>query len=297
MHSQIKNYLSLGAAYLAGYAVNASIYYTDFDPDIWWQWDNNNFDFFVDVDHDGLNDYRFKTYVSSTEYYSCSGFAGVFFMEPLRENQIANALLPVSTPSEIWCPCVNWPEAVYNLSMGVDPYFLGDMISSGLHWGQSSLLFAKNDCGSPFIDFGLLTPTDEQSYYIPIKLKDHGDHYGWIRLNHKASIAEKKIFDMAYETIENKEIIAGARFDAIENEYGTNIVFSFTEGGVLIHSLNLKQPATYTLTDISGKIIQSGKILNSEIFISNKIISKGVYLITVNAGEGKWVKKFVNAGG
>lgn len=294
MNSQIKNYLSLGAAYMAGFSANASIYYTDFDPDIWWQWDYSHFEFPVDVDHDGLNDYRFFTFESATEYYSCSGFAGAFFIEAYRSNLIGNTLLPVPTPSYIFCSCVGMPDSFYNLTMGVRPAFSGDLISFGDQWGDAQLLLASHDCQEPEPVFGLITPTNDYDYYIPIQLRDHGIHYGWIRLNHRADIAEKIIFDMAYETIENIPVVAGAFTDEIEIAIAPNVLFENTNDGIIIHSFNLGQSAEFILTDISGKIIQSDKINNTDIFISNKSISKGVYLITVNAPEGKWVKKFLN---
>lgn len=294
MKSSLKDYLGFGTAFLAGVSANAYVDHTDFDPDIWWQWDSNNFSFPVDVDHDGLYDFRFFTFESSTEYYSCSGFAAAFFIEPYRSNLLGNGLLPVPTPSYVGCVCVGMDESFYNLTMGVKPVYFGETISSDDQWGNAQLLFASNSCDWPDPIYGMLLPNDFFDYFIPVQLRDHGNHYGWIRLTHEATYAVKKIMDMAYETNENVPIVAGVLKDEVITENGPNIIFENILDGFVLHPVNLSEPADFIVTDINGKIIQSDKIFNSDVFISDKLISTGVYLITVSSQEGKWVKKILN---
>ncbi len=197
---------------------DAQVLYSDINPDVWWQWEYNGFEFPIDVDQDGQMDFRFFTCASATEGYSCSGFAGAFFISAYRSNLVGSAILPIPTPSEIECICSDICDSFYNQTMGVKPVLLNDTISIHDNWGAAYLIYAENVCGFPSPHYGLLTRTDEYDYFIPLQINDYGTHLGWVRLNHKASVAEKKIFDMGYQIQLGQPIVAGDTSNIISGE-------------------------------------------------------------------------------
>jgi len=259
---------------------SGQVIYTDIDPNVWWQWDHNDFEFAIDVDQDGLMDFRFFTCSSSTEYYSCSGFAAAFFISAYRSNLVGNTLLPLPTPSDMNCVCVGICESFYNQTMGVRPALADDTISIEDNWGTAQLIFAENSCDFPDPNYGLFTRTDEYDYFIPLQLNDYGTHLGWVRLNHKESIAEKIIFDMAYETQPEKPVIAGDTTDLVDVlETSDNYISSmYVYGNELFLYLKENVKCELSLFDTQGNKIFTDFI--HDVYYSTELnLPCGVYVV------------------
>ncbi len=288
----LAQYSTLALSILLCKNSEGQVLYTDIDPNVWWQWDANDFELLIDVDQDGLMDFRFFTCSSWTEYYSCSGFAGAFFISAYRSNLLGNTMLPLPTPSELGCVCVGICDSFYNQTMGVRPALLGDTISLEDNWGIAELIYAENDCDSPDPHYGLLTRTDDYDYYIPLQLKDHGIHFGWVRLDHLAIIAEKIIFDMAYETQEGQPIIAGDTSDLVdveqlEDNFISNI---YCYEGILNISLHERLDGKIILYDMHGNEIFTD-YLNDKYYSTQLNVPRGIYMVKLETNNINFSKQ------
>lgn len=293
MHQKkaLHQYSALALSFLfAGKEMEAQIVYTDIDPDIYWHgWDSNHIDILLDPDNDGISDFRIYTCSSSTEFYSCSGYAGAWFISAYRSNKVATGVLPVPTVSSINAACVSMCDEFYNLTQGVKPVLAGEEISGALHWGQQKLIFANHNLDYPKPKYGLFYPADDLDYFLPILVADYGTNFGWIRLRNENSNWAKTISDYGLNLVSDSAILAGDTSDLAEsltpgeaNMYanGSTVYFSVSDFG----------QNNITIYDIKGAEVYTATFY-SRMFECSLDVPRGIYIGKIQNENGVYCSK------
>jgi hypothetical protein len=151
----------------------------------------------LDLNHDGVNDFRFIL----TSSIRSSGFARGLTVEQVATSQVQNAIYSVSSQHVLCAAALPKGTKVGPKSPG----FRGQM--------KAAFMFqiASNpDCTS-YWKFGPWMNVKGQAY-LGVKFAIKGQvHYGWARLGHISHNKPPKaeLTGYAYETIPNKPIITG----------------------------------------------------------------------------------------
>jgi len=200
IQQQLNGYaLAAGAAGVAMFALaqpgEAKIVYTPTHQKL-----PLNRDFFLDLNHDRTNDFRFHITLSgescSARKGTCSSWdAAIFFVYPqVKGNGVVGK---PAFASALRAGAAIGPKAAFNTSRG---------IMGGVQFRNQELSYSGEwaDAGKPVDD-----------RYLGVKFVVDGKvHYGWARFNvriyrNPKSTVTAVLTGYAYETIPNKSIIAG----------------------------------------------------------------------------------------
>lgn len=230
-----KEYSMMAAAVLAGGTANNQVFYQDIEPDIdlsppgAWPW--FSLDEELDLNHDGINDFRIQ--LIGTYTYTGWGYEGWFKMGyaiPLNNHEIHIA----SSPVYDWCT-FGWFAgemnniANYSNGMVIDPTpMVGNFVHPPNENFDEQLLFMQRDkpvfgstwyftCTGDPADFAVATAGlwfDMSMQNVPIQFKNGGALYtGWIRL----SVTEGtiQVHDYAISMEAGAAITAGSTAGAV----------------------------------------------------------------------------------
>ncbi|MCH8904420.1 MAG: hypothetical protein IIA45_10955 [Bacteroidetes bacterium] len=209
LQKQLAAYSTSALAILAISPANASIIYTDVNPDK--LYNKNNDSFFIDLNNDNVNDFKINLYKSFGTYYGVSYQVNVLQIQPMNNNAVAGfkSYFTVGTYS-------GSRSAAYALNFN-------DSIGSSKNWSGSftSLYFGA------FYAFGSATLAagewnNVQDRYIGLRLEITGNiYYGWARFDVGSKFASITFKDYAYEDVIQKPILAG---DAVSPDPVSNVV-------------------------------------------------------------------------
>lgn len=281
-----------GALLLMNNNLSSQAVYTDIDPDIILQLDNETAG--VDMDNDGDYDFAFlkASHYWSSSIYSDYEFRHILLCDPygVIGNEIAGEYatngagggttsLPYALiTGNLINNFLSFQYGGYQL-MGIGFYKIEDSLWSW-HYGIGKW--------NPNID----------SAYLGVRFIDSLDcrHYGWIRCSTIDSAKTLIIHDYAYESKCETGIIAGDIIGdttvAIENFLEINAnVYSFDKK--IFIQIEDFMDKTLNIYNITGKVIISKQL--TEIFTTIDMFNEtsGVYFVTINNGKNKFVKKLM----
>ena len=274
--------------------LSAQAIYTDIDPDIVLQFDDETTG--VDMDNDGDFDFAFL----KLSYYWTSTFS--------TDYEFRHAL---------WCGPYGSPEneiageSVTNGAGGGTSYFpfafeSGSLINNGLdfqYWGYQKMGSGFYDIlSSDWIwhyDNGFWSPNIDSSYLgVRFIGSDECRHYGWIRCSTVDSAKTLIIHDYAYEMKCETSIKAGdivGDTNVVVEEINTLNAMVYSFGNIIYIKLNEQLKDTeIRVFDIMGKEIFFDEVINqfSQIELTE---SKGIYFVELISAEKKYTKKiFIN---
>ncbi len=271
---------------------DAQVIYTDLEPDIEIQYDNETV--LIDMDNNGVFEFKFLKTIIESYYFSSA-----------------------STPAHyrsrrgIWAGAVGTSQneiaGVYATDGG-DPtnYFAyklnnSDIIDISLDFQFADfqimeIVNIRIDIDNEWRFIAGSWAHDPQNKYLGVKFKadDECLHYGWIRCSIPDTANKLIIHDYAFESKCNTGIAAGDtigdtsvgitdfnNLDAVVYSFGNSVFVK------LIAELNNAVVHVYNL---EGKEIYSSELQNQ--FTEIKLeVAKGIYLVAIIAEEGRYAKK------
>lgn len=267
------------SALLLSSSAKAQIIYTDVQPDAvvgnssW----GGQTTFLIDIDQNGITDFNIAYFFNSV---SCSSYGGSGFYKGIRvgvsviTNRIYNGIGP---GAYVTGDCYSM---AFPFQAGAYP-----LINSPNNWSQyQGHIYNKVDC----YDYCIQGWQPGNKFIAVRKQIGNAFHMGWIRVEHLGQVAVVK--DYAYCTIPNIPLPMGAtsvntglsemaNFEKFRTgNLQLDITFNDFQNGNVIH--------LYTLT---GAEIYSEEIVGKEF--SYKFDSPGVYLVTLENKDGRFVKK------
>lgn len=259
---KLAQYALLSSAFLATHAANADVIYTDLHPDICLTEFNSSA--YVDLNADGLNDYRFLNWNKHFTTYNSYG-------EPMHEFELFVQWVGPAYYGLNRIAGETYFEYRYNIGVYVYyfPYKLasGDVISSYLnfypHWINQSMAFkqftADDDTPRLFDTGGYWAPGAEEQF-LGVYFADTNDsmHYGWIRCSIIDTANGLIIHDYAYESEPEKPIIAGATFaNAGLTDAGEFTLYTHNNSVYLYVNADTIQNLTLDILDMHGRTVFS----------------------------------------
>lgn len=289
----LQQYSSIaGVLLLLNKNADAGAVYTNLEPDIELQFEDETVN--IDIDNNGVFDFLFlKTAIES--YYFSSVSTPVQYRS--RRGFWAG---PVGTSN-------NKIAGAYATDDGdpttyfVDKFNYGDLINNALDFQSADFQIME------IVDIRIGIDDewrfaagqwahDPQNKYVGVRFM--GDdaclHYGWIRCSIQDTANILIIHDYAYESKCSTGIFAGDTIgDTTVGLADINnldaVVYSF--GTEVYVTLNAKIPhAQMRVYNLEGKVIYAAQLQNqfTQIMLD---ASKGIYLVEIIAGEGRYTKK------
>ncbi|MBL7882690.1 MAG: T9SS type A sorting domain-containing protein [Bacteroidia bacterium] len=272
LNKKLKSYSALaGTLIAAGSTADAQIVYTNVNPDVTLTLAGTA-TYNLDLDNGGVIDFILAT-GSDTYMYN-----GTF---PVPYNYAIVAPNPVTTNA---------------ISGDADnnaiAHSLNDPIDNNLTWNDQSVSPIQYlGVTIPLISYTVGNFPGTTDKYIGFKFDLAGQtHYGWARVDVSALSNQIVLKDYAYDATPNTPIPAGATVTSIFENLANNTNI-FATDNVINVQLNKPTVGTLVVTDALGKEIAKETINNTNIAISMKEQSAGVYFVTIRQEEGSYTKK------
>ncbi|MFI5172290.1 MAG: T9SS type A sorting domain-containing protein [Chitinophagales bacterium] len=248
---RIRSYSAFAASILSGTVVESQIIYTDVNPDL----DINlNEEYFIDLNNDGIDD------------FSLYNFSDAGNMIELVYGY-SNAAI-VGSIATIIGSTVNFASA---LDAGIN-------VGTGLNWLTGSSTYGALWASGPKI--GNVGQWDNVTdKYLGLRISIAGNtFYGWARLD--ASHTTITLKDYAYNASPNHNINTGDEV-AVKNELAdfTPVIYFYETAIHIQLPENIHSPKI-SMYDIAGQLIMSQTITSSSIILINDF-KEGIYLIKI----------------
>ena len=149
-------------------------------------------------------------------------------------------------------------------------------------------------------EYGNWTGTQEDKY-LGIKFEINGNfHYGWIQLTtiiYAFDNMEFTVKGFAYNTVANEGILAGDTGQITDIAEAGNTGFSIYPNPAkdIINLPTFGETAVVSISDISGKIVYSSEVVQSQIneTIDISFLNTGLYIVRVQTGGKMLIAKLV----
>lgn len=287
----IKEYSVLAASFLLiKNDIGAEVIHGDIIPDTLINIDWESFD--LDVNEDGVNDFRFlKRSLSFIDGYTwgdyfTNHFSAQYFGPAIFGNLVAGNLhvvFPSYGGFTVYFP--------YALAEGV---LINQDSLEFQTAGVQRLAYRFRGENSSYWPHGGYWYTEVSDHYVGLYFKDTADcyHYGWVRLDVSDFGRELIIKDFAYETECDHPIVAGntiSYIDVAEENKLNAVIYSF--GNTIYVTLNEQyNDVQLSVADLTGKEIFSNSIynLNSSFNIEQP---SGIYTVSSISDEKRYSKK------
>jgi len=120
-----------------------------------------------------------------------------------------------------------------------------------------------------------------------------GNHYGWIRMTHYPNVDTLFIEDYAYQAIPDSSILTGCP-TSINSIPSSNLFNAYIENhNLILHFQQSPFPSRIILYNEVGEKMREQTITNSQMIIDVSNLAAGIYLVAVDNGEKRQVKKVV----
>ena len=270
--------------------LDAEVIYTDIDPDVVLQYDDEVAG--IDMDNNGSIDFAFLKnvdswiYVSSLSIYSATFTLNQIWVGPYYyQNEVACAFQTWSGSTILWPYDLPAGQLIGN-SVSFQNY--GYLLMAAKLWVMSGSLSELYDEG------GAWWPVKEDEY-IGVHFTDEDDnyHYGWIRCSVLDSAEVLVIKDYAYETEPDHSIRAGDTISYVGiNNMNTAInasIYSFNKS-IYIHTDNIHD-IQLIICDLTGKQLISKDLQAESEIINMDNYPIGIYLVTLLKDNKRLDKK------
>lgn len=276
--TRLFQYAASAAAFLSVNQVNATVVYTDLDPDQ--AIGGEGAEFTIDVNEDGTDDFNFMIYSFSGTgtYYGISFTYGVKvgIAEALNGNEFLGSLFSTYYGgSAVYTPVLPSGEGINS----------EDSFAAGA--GSMGISVAISVLGFPYYSYNTGNWLNVNEGYMGFRLTVDKDHfYGWMRLSMSDDASMITIHDYAYENAANQPIFTGQVATAIETAAIEDAQI-FSSG----KQITVKLPenagvAGVQVFDLSGKMVKSAEQISGLTLISCSDLASGNYLVKVTGEQG-----------
>ncbi len=271
------------AAALAGNMLHGQIVYVDIEPDI--ILDANGEEYLLDIDGDGINDFRFVN--NSFLFPIESSLLSSTQMSFLRQDLAAGPLLENNALAGL-------SDYIISENGGFTMYFpyqinQNNRIDSSLSWqNEASQLLVGADKLQDEIDpvnLGGYWTGEAIDKFLGIRFKDANNekHYGWVRCDVKDDGRTLVIKDYAIEMEANQAIKAGSTTAIDDNIMRANVYYAENDVHVALSTPPL-QIIYCSIFDLNGKEIFKTRIMEQYTAL-NLDLEAGVYAMKLFASK------------
>ena len=271
----LTDYTLFSAVFLQTQVVNAQVQYFDIEPDI--LLDENADLFLLDIDQDGINDFKFRHNegIYYTDWAYQPRYWDIIFADALDENNwIAGSYFSTSSYGT-----TSYSNRPYILPFG---YPVGVLLSFQKGNGQYIAKFVVTSLGEITEEIGNWTEGAEGYFGIRMEREAHY-YYGWLRATVADSAKSITIHDYAYETIAYKSIIAGDKLGTTTISESSSQLFEINcDGTTLFIHTNIAVNAgnaELIIYDLSGKRVFSKQLSGGNQSIQ-LTLQTGIYIAT-----------------
>lgn len=271
------------AAALAGNMLHGQVVYVDIEPDI--ILDSNGEEYLLDIDGDGINDFRFIN--NSFLFPNESTAANSSHMSLLRQDLAAGPLLENNALAGL-SDYVDAEDGGFTMYF---PYRMNqnNRIDSSLSWQneESQLLIGVEkiqDEKDP-VNIGGYWTGDDIDKFLGIRFKDDDNqkHYGWVRCDVKDDGRTLVIKDYAIELEANQAIKAGSKTAIDDNIMRANVYYAENDVHVALSTPPL-QIIYCSIFDINGKELFRTRIMEQHTALELDL-EAGVYALKLFASK------------
>jgi hypothetical protein len=272
LQNKLSRYTAAAAAVVAATSATAQITYTDVNPDISVDDDQDANGFTVaalDLNNDATPDFilasRDTTVTSRTRFTLVApyGTAG---------NAIAG-----ETPT------------AYDYALALN---LNDMIDNSLNWIATTNTMAYNVASANPYNENWNGVTDK---YLGLKfIVGANTHYGWARLDVQAIGDVWTLKDYAFNATANGGIMAGqvAGVNTMEMESLLHFVNQADNSVKVVINGDLTE-GKISLISAAGQVVSTGNVDSNEFNVSLNGLTAGIYVISAEFAEGTMTKKVI----
>ena len=291
MKKALSKYNLISAAILTGITANASVIYTDVDPDETFSNDGDTYE----IDFNSDNNIDVTIYISSGSGAGTYNYGGFPLSYSFQNNIVGvsagtNGILAsvvTSTSS----------SGSTNTSAQFKPMRANETVSSDQSFISSygSLIgfnqYAVGFGGAPFFsNSGVEGNFNDTIFdrFMGVKFKEgNTDLFGWVRLRSHAEKGEQffTIFDYAYED-NGAAIKAGAGIVSpgslsLNDDLAFNNLKAYNVGGQLKVISDDRINGTVSLLGLSGKTVKTEVMNSNELLINTNGLANGTYIVQV----------------
>ncbi|MEZ5015188.1 MAG: T9SS type A sorting domain-containing protein [Chitinophagales bacterium] len=282
----LSEYGLFGVIFLQMQDAQAAVQYTDVEPDVVLDGDYDTF--VLDVDMDGINDFRLKHLAGSyfTDWYDLRIFDALFAEDLDNSNWIAGNYFTVG--SAAYSSFITYRP--YAIPYG---YPIGVMLSFQSHWSQLMDAAIFTSAGDLFAYEGHWNGSEEAFLGFRIR-RDALYYYGWIRVAVADSARSMTIRDYAIETTPNQAIragdIPGTTSISTSGQADVSIFCNGSDIFIQTAFMETMREATFQLVDMNGKIVLQKQLEPGDQMIYTDLPA-GLYIAQYTTGEVGITKK------
>lgn len=275
MHPKLKSYLSFtGLAMVAG-TVQGQIVYTDIFPDVLITppLSGGSQVFFLDLDNDGINEFKLEAAFASS---SCSGFSSSYYTMQVNDIRIQGLTSGNTIRIDPTGTCNNFPELH---RFEINQVMLNFPISTTI-----GFFFRDYSCNCQMI-YGSSSGID---YYVGLKFqKNGGTRQAWLRYVQLNDILILK--DYAYCDTVTTSLPAGTlNYNVGLEDISSAFTINCLQGELLVSSpeQNSFNAGIYTLLGTEVAVLDAPQGRCTYTFSG-----KGVFILKVQTEHGSFTKK------
>ncbi|MFI5172548.1 MAG: T9SS type A sorting domain-containing protein [Chitinophagales bacterium] len=265
--------------------VNSQVIYTDIDPDIILQFDDESAE--IDLDNSGIPDVFFSKSSKGYIFYWSTSTTGIY---RFRHNIFVGGIEIAGTSFTNSGSPFYYPDAMHQGEL------INDMVSFN-GGGQMVSGFYQGEIDPEYWHFGLgHWIFDPDSTYIGARFlgDDACYHYGWVRCSVADSAKKLIIHDYAYDKECENGILAGDTITYVSIDNDINefpaTVYCFGDK-ICINLLEKTAQATLSIFNISGQGIIHQKLTSNHTEIDVHSFPTGLYFMVLNQDEKSFVQK------
>lgn len=280
--SRLVQYAASATAFLSIQQADATVIYTDLDPDL--TIGGEGAEAVIDINEDGTDDFSFSiysfsgsgTYLGFTFTYNVKAAIGA----ALNGNEFVGSMVTYSGYSGVYTPVLADDVAIYD---GLE--FAEGTASLGFNVAISLL-------GAPYYAYSGGVWLDTDMAFMGFRLNiDKDRYYGWMRISVSEDASTIIIHDYAYESTANQPIFTGQ----VATDITTAAIMQsevFSTGNIInIQVSEDVADAVGTLYDMNGKLVKSfGEITGSNTFNCAELAT-GNYIVRLQSASGEYRKQ------
>ncbi|HNV99563.1 MAG TPA: T9SS type A sorting domain-containing protein [Chitinophagales bacterium] len=280
--SRLVQYAASATAFLSIQQADATVVYTDLDPDI--TLGGEGAESVLDINEDGTDDFSFSiysfsgsgTYLGLTFTYGVKAVVGA----ALNGNEFVGSLVTYSGYSGVYTPVLADDVAIYD----------------GLEFAEGSASLGFNVVvsllGAPYYSYsgGVWLGTDMAFLGFRLNI-DKDRYYGWMRISVSEDASTIIIHDYAYESTANQAIFTGQ----VATDITTTSVMDadvFASGNTINIQVSADESETTgSMFDLNGKLVKSfGQLTGTSTFTCSDLAT-GNYIVRLESPTGVYRKQ------
>lgn len=276
-NNRLIQYAASAAAFLAVNNAQATVVYTDLDPDL--AIGGEGGEITIDVNSDGTDDLGFFVYsiLGTGTYYGIDFTYNVRVagMSALNGNEILGSVVTYSGYSGVYAPILPDGEGINS----------EDNFAEGS--GTLGVSVQVSLAGFPYYDYQGGVWLDSNMDYMGFRINvDKDRYYGWMRISVADNAGSITIHDYAYENEANKAIFTGqTATDVVNNPLADATIYSNAANVYVTIPQSVKGNADITIFDLAGKKVKAQQATSGNFTMDCNDLPSGNYLVYISQND------------